>query len=90
MTFEQDLDAAAREEIAQACRPGWADLAKVTPWGDAFEGFTPAGRAATFERSYLWADEPGGDIRVEVMVYEPAAFEQGVTVVQTLARRDRL
>jgi hypothetical protein len=86
MTFEQDLRAAAEEEIDQACALGWDDLAKVTPWGDSFDGFTPSGRAVTIERGYLWAGVVGGDIRVEVTVYEARAFEAGVTVTRTLDR----
>lgn len=86
MNFEQDLSAAAEEELNQACAPGWRDIAKVTPWGDTFDGFTPAGREVVFERGYLWIDRVGGDIRVEVTVYEPHAFEKGVAVMRTLER----
>ena len=54
------------------------------PWGDAYEGITPGGAAAHFERSYLWAEQPGGDILCEVAVYpDPQSFERA-------ARRSRL
>ncbi|MCR5877318.1 hypothetical protein [Phenylobacterium sp. J367] len=84
--FETDMDAAAREEIDRACTLGWRQLRDHTPWGDTFEGFTPEGRAVCFERSYLWEGDPGGDIRVEVTVYEPQAYEDGVSVVRTIHR----
>ena len=54
------------------------------PWGDTYEGFTPGGGAAHFERSYLWAEQPGGDILCEVAVYsDPQSYERA-------ARRRRL
>jgi hypothetical protein len=83
---DEDLEAAARDEMERACTLGWRDLARHLPWGDTFEGFTPAGREVAFERSYIWADEPGGDIRVEVVVYAPRAYEQGVRLVRILTR----
>lgn len=85
--FEEDLQAAAQEEIERACTLGWRQLSGHTPWGDTFEGFTPAGRAVCFERSYLWDGEPGSDIRVEVTVYEPHAYEAGVSLVRTIHRQ---
>jgi hypothetical protein len=84
LSFETDLEEAARDELERACTQGWNDLSRHTPWGDTFEGFTPAGREVSFERSYLWDGEPGGDIRVEVTVYEPHAYEEGVTLSRTL------
>ncbi len=86
MEFQADLEAAAQEELERACTLGWRQLAKLTPWGDTYEGFTPMGRAVSFERSYLWEAETGGDIRVEVMVYEPTAFEQGARLTRTIRR----
>ncbi len=84
MSYADDLEAAAREELERACTLGWRALAKLTPWGDNFEGFTPEGRDVTFERSYLWDSDSGGDIRVEVTVYEPQNFEEGVTLNRSL------
>jgi hypothetical protein len=72
------LAAAADEELNQACSIGWTALSKVTPWGDEFEGFAPDGSTVIFERAYVWAGEPGGDILCEVTVYRDAAsFESG-------------
>ena len=86
MSFEADLEAAAHDEIERACTLGWRQLRDHTPWGDTFEGFTPAGRAVCFERSYLWEHEPGSDILVEVTVYEADAYEQGVKLTRTIHR----
>ncbi|HEY8571977.1 hypothetical protein [Phenylobacterium sp.] len=86
MSFDADLEAAAADEIDRACTLGWRQLRAHTPWGDTFEGFTPAGRAVCFERSYLWEHEPGSDILVEVTVYEPQAYEQGVKLTRTIQR----
>ena len=75
----EDMTEAAREEMDRACTLGWAQLNGCTPWGDVYEGFTPRGRRVLFERSYLWADEPGGDILLELVVYESAAtYDEGV------------
>jgi len=79
-----DLEAAAEEELERACTLGWAQLAALTPWGDTYEGFTPAGRTVQFERNYLWEGPADGDIRVEVMVYEATAYETGVRLTRTL------
>ena len=81
-----DPELAAREELEKAASFKWAQLSRHMPWGDSFEGFTPGGRAVTFERSYLWEDEPGGDILVEVAIYEPQAFEQGVRLTGSIRR----
>ncbi|MET0294508.1 MAG: hypothetical protein ABW042_05770 [Phenylobacterium sp.] len=81
-----DLAKAAHEEIERACTLGWKQLARHTPWGDTFEGFTPAGRAVCFERSYLWDEADGGDIRVEVNVYEAPLYEQGVRLTRRILR----
>jgi hypothetical protein len=86
LSFETDLEEAAREELERACTLGWKELARHTPWGDTFEGFTPAGREVCFERSYLWENEVGGDIRVEVNVYEAHAFEEGFRLSRSIRR----
>ncbi|HEX7943035.1 MAG TPA: hypothetical protein VF495_00125 [Phenylobacterium sp.] len=78
MSREADFTAAADEEIDRAMSLGWKELSRLTPWGDTYEGFTPEGREVCFERSYLWEGEAGGDILVEVTVYEPRAYEDGI------------
>jgi hypothetical protein len=84
MTLTEDLRAAAEDEVERACTLAWRELAAHTPWGDTFEGFTPDGRAVCFERSYLWEDAAGGDIRVEVIVYPHKAYEAGVKLTRTI------
>ena len=86
MSLLDDLAEAARDEIERACSLAWFQLSKHTPWGDTFEGFTPEGRAVCFERSYLWENETGGDIRVEVHVFEPQAYEAGVRLTRSIKR----
>ena len=82
--MEFELEAAAEEEIERALDLSWRELSRVIPWGDTYEGFTPGGRSAQFERSYIWAEKAGGDILCEVAVYEdPARFESA-------ARRSRI
>ena len=83
---DDDLEAAALEELDQAGRLGWRELSGLTPWGDTFEGFTPQGREVCFERSYLWETVAGGDIRIEVTVYERTAYEDGARVARTIAK----
>ena len=84
MTMEWELELAAEEEIERALDLSWRELSKVIPWGDTYEGFTPGGRSAQFERSYLWREQAGGDILCEVAVYEDQArYEKA-------ARRSRI
>ena len=85
MSLEEDLAAAAEDELARALTLGWRQLVEVTPWGDTFDGITPGGRDACFERAYMWDTEAGGDIRVEVTVYEPRAYEAGVRRTGTIS-----
>jgi hypothetical protein len=86
VSLADDLGEAAEEEIGRAMTLGWPELSKLTPWGDTFEGFTPLGREVCFERSYLWEAESGGDIRVEVTVYEPRSYEDGVRLTRVIPR----
>ena len=83
---QADLAEAAHEELDRACDMGWRALAKVVPWGDTYEGFTPAGRSAQFERGYLWAGPEGGNIQVEVVVFQPEAYENGARLSRILLR----
>jgi hypothetical protein len=87
VTTQADFTAAAEDEIERAMTLGWQELARLTPWGDTFEGFTPEGREVCLERSYLWEGETGGDIRVEVTVYEPRAYEDGVRLTRMIEKQ---
>jgi hypothetical protein len=86
VSLVEDMEAAAHEELDRAVTLGWAAISRHTPWGDTFEGFTPGGRQVCFERTYLWEGDAGGDIRVEVMVYEPQAYEKGVKMIREIRR----
>jgi hypothetical protein len=83
-----ELANAAQEELERAVTLSRKDMAECTPWGDTYEGYTPAGREVCFERNYLWAAEPGGDICVEVVVYLPEHYETGVRLTRTIPRED--
>jgi len=81
---DPELQAAAEEELAAATTLTWRALAKLTPWGDTYDGFGPAGGALTFERSYIWKDAPDGDILCEVTAFRgPSRYDRG-------ARRSRV
>ena len=82
-----DLEAAAEEEIARACDLSWAQLSRVIPWGDTYQGITPGGRSAHYERGYLWADRPGGDVLVEVAVYHHPELQDHAARRHRLIRR---
>ena len=87
MSADADLLAMAQDELARALSLSWAALARVTPWGDTFEGISPAGRHVMVERGYMWASEPGGDILCEVRVYANAAlYDAGESVSRVIAR----
>ena len=84
---DADLEAAAEEEILRACDLSWAQLSRVVPWGDSYEGITPGGRSATYERGYLWAEGEGGDVLVEVQVYVHPELQDHAARRQRLIRR---
>ena len=86
MSLRDDLTDAAEDEIARAVTQDWRQLSKHLPWGDTFEGISPEGRDVCFERTYLWDDAAGGDIRVEVTVFEPRAYEGGVKRTRSIPR----
>jgi hypothetical protein len=82
-----DLADMARDELTRALTLKWRDLAPIIPWGDNFEGITPASREVIVERSYLWADASGGDILCEVRVYGgPSRWDHGATASAVIAR----
>ena len=87
MSERADLEAAAEEEIERACELTWSQLAKVAPWGDSYQGITPGGRSATYERGYLWAEGEGSDVLVEVQVYVHPELQDHAARRQRLIRR---
>jgi hypothetical protein len=83
---DPDFADMARDELARALTLSWRDLAAITPWGDSFEGVSPAGREVIVERSYIWRGEKGGDILVEVEVYGgPSRQHHGETASAVIA-----
>ncbi len=78
-----ELEEMAEEELQRALTLSWRALSRVTPWGDTSEAYAPSGRAVMVERNYIWAEAPGGDILVEVVVFPNAVlYDRG-------ARRSR-
>ncbi|WP_297508840.1 hypothetical protein [uncultured Caulobacter sp.] len=77
----------ARDELARAMTLTWRDLKGIVPWGDTFEGISPAGRYVEVERSYIWAAERDGDILCEVAVYGgPSRYDQGARASSIISR----
>ncbi|HTK36240.1 MAG TPA: hypothetical protein VL358_13270 [Caulobacteraceae bacterium] len=64
-----DLQATAEEELEQALKLSWRQLSSLIPWGDTYVGIAIGGREVEMSRSYLWAEQEGGDILCEVIVY---------------------
>lgn len=89
MTAAADPDylAMAQDELDRAVTLSWRELAKVTPWGDTFEGISPQGRNVEVERNYLWASEPGGDILVEIAVFGGPSRYDAAARVSRLIRK---
>ncbi len=84
---DPELEEMAGEELDRACTLSWRELAKVVPWGDTSEAFAPSGRPVLVERQYLWAEAPGGDVLVEVVVFPNAVlYDQGARVNRRLAK----
>ena len=68
-----DFEQFAEDELQRALSLSWRDLARVVPWGDTFEGVSPANLTVQVERSYIWTEAEGGDILCEVAVFLDAA-----------------
>ncbi len=84
---DPDLRAMAEDELARALSLDWRPLSKITPWGDSFDGISPAGRNVTVERAYIWQAETGGDILCEVNVFGgESRFDVGEKVSAVIAR----
>jgi hypothetical protein len=83
----KDLEQFAEDELIRALSLRWRDLAPIVPWGDTFEGVSPANLTVQVERNYLWADTPGGDILCEVAVYlDPAHYPYAARASRVIAR----
>jgi hypothetical protein len=65
---DEELRVMADEELASAVSLKWAELQRITPWGDTFDAFAPSGRKVEIERRYLWAHDPVGAVLVEVEI----------------------
>ncbi len=84
---DPDFLAMAQDELKRALTIRYKDLAKVTPWGDTFDGISPDGRNVEVERNYLWASEPGGDILVEIAVFGgPSRYDAGAKVSRLIPK----
>ena len=84
---DPDLLAFAEDELTRALTLSWRELSKITPWGDTFEGLSPAGREVQVERNYLWSDAEGGDILVEIAVFGgPSRYDDGAKVSQIIRK----
>lgn len=85
---DPDLQAMADDELSRAMTLSWRELSKVIPWGDTFDGISPAGRNVEVERNYLWAVQEGGDILCEVAVYGgETRYDQGARARGVISRR---
>ncbi len=80
--------AMAEDELARALSLDWPALSKITPWGDSFDGISPAGRQVTVERAYIWRSEPGGDILCEVAVFGGESRYDAGEKVSAIVERD--
>ena len=69
--MSDELETMAAEELDAACAMPFADIRKITPWGDTSPGFRRGGGGVGVPRRYLWAHEPEGGVIVEVEVHDP-------------------
>jgi hypothetical protein len=85
--MNEDFEATAIEEMKSALGLTWKQLAPLIPYGDSYEGVSIAGREVEFERNYLWADQPGGDILCEVTVFAgQTRYDHGAKVTRTIRK----
>jgi len=85
-----DLAEMAEDELARALTLRWRELKSITPWGDSYEGITPAGRQVMVDRSYIWRGAAGGDILVEVAVYGgPSRYDAGERASAVISREGK-
>ena len=85
--MSEELEATAREELGHALDLKWKELAPLIPWGDSYTGISVGGREVEIERSYIWADAPGGDILCEVVVYAgESRYDHGARVAAVIRR----
>jgi hypothetical protein len=78
MSTDRDLEALAEEELGHALAIDWRQMAPLVPWGDTFAGVSPGNLTVQLARSYLWADQPDGDILVEMRAYlDEAHYDYG-------------
>jgi hypothetical protein len=90
LSTNRDLEAAAEEELVQALAIDWRQVAPLVPWGDTFAGVSPGNLTVQLSRSYLWADQPGGDILVEVRAYlDEAHYDYGARRSALIRRPER-
>ena len=84
---DPDLLAFAEDELTRAMTLSWRELSQITPWGDTFDGISPAGRQVQVERNYIWAAQEGGDILCEVAVFGgPSRYDQGARVSRLITK----
>ena len=84
---DADLEEMAQDELIRALSLSWRELSRILPWGDSYDGFSPAGRQVTVERNYIWAGAPGGDILAEVHVYGgPSRYDEGARASRVIRK----
>jgi hypothetical protein len=88
VTDDADLRAMAEDELARALTLSWRSLSTVAPWGDSFEGISPAGREVIVERAYLWQGDAGGDILCEVAVFGGESRREAGAKASAVIARD--
>ena len=87
MIADPDLAEMAQDELARAVTLSWRDLERIVPWGDTYEGVSPAVRFVKVERNYLWVEDEGGDILCEVAVFpNDVLYDQGARRSVVIAR----
>jgi len=85
--MNEDFEATAIEEMKSALDLTWKQLSPLIPWGDSYVGVSIAGREVEFERNYLWAGEPGGDILCEVTVFAgETRYDHGAKVTRVIKK----
>ena len=83
-----DFELAAEEEIERACDMAWRELARVMPWGDAYEGFTHGPHPKALKNMFEQPKPATDEYAVMIDARDPLDVGDGAATVENHAYVD--